>query len=259
MVVSTSIVLVLRSPLEDPLSAKRSIPIRRKVQAFVILAIAFFVAAGFAANRYVTAAHPAPGDPPAQDAVVIPSPEGSAVKPRSTAHSPRRTHAPVHSQRSAPAKPAKGKSKGKKTSSPGSTAVNVGAAGAPAKNIAAENLAVQLTNQQRAQHGCSALHVNAGLRTAARAHSKDMRVRHYFEHNSPNGKTPWDRIKAAGYNQPGAENIAMGYATAKAVVTGWMNSPGHRANILNCSLKAIGIGVEFGSGGPWWTQDFGFR
>jgi uncharacterized protein YkwD len=118
---------------------------------------------------------------------------------------------------------------------------------------------VKLTNTQRTRRGCSALRIDSHLRTAARTHSKDMRVRHYFEHNSPEGRTPWDRIKVAGYRQPGAENIAKGYATAKAVVDGWMNSPGHRANILNCSLKAVGIGVETGSGGPWWTQDFGFR
>jgi uncharacterized protein YkwD len=130
---------------------------------------------------------------------------------------------------------------------------------APAKYPSAEALAVRLTNKQRAQHSCSALRVDSRLRTAARAHSKDMRVRNYFEHNSPDGTTPWDRIKAVGYTRPGAENIATGYSTAQAVVTGWMNSPGHRANILNCSLKAIGIGVEYGSGGPWWTQDFGFQ
>jgi uncharacterized protein YkwD len=134
-----------------------------------------------------------------------------------------------------------------------------GAAGVPAKNLSAEDLAVRLTNAQRTQHGCSALRVDSRLRTAARAHSKDMRVRNYFEHNSPDGATPWDRIKADGYSQPGAENIAMGYATAQAVVDGWMNSPGHRANILNCKLKAVGIGVEYGSGGPWWTQDFGYQ
>lgn len=249
MVVTASIVLHLRSPLEDPLSAKRSIPIKRKVQAFVILAIAFFVAAGFAANRYVTAAHPVPGDQPAQDAVVVPSPEGSAVKP------PTATPSPSHSRAHAPSHRPAAAAKVVKPKKP-SAAVN---AGAPAKNVSAESLAVQLTNQQRAKHGCSALRVDTDLRTAARSHSKDMRVRHYFEHNSPDGKTPWDRIKAAGYSQPGAENIAMGYATAQSVVAGWMKSPGHRANILNCSLKAIGIGVEYGSGGPWWTQDFGFR
>ncbi|WP_345456614.1 CAP domain-containing protein [Actinoallomurus oryzae] len=250
MVVSTSIVLHLRSPLEDPLSAKRSIPIKRKVQAFVILAIAFFVATGFAANRYMTA-HSVTGDQPAQDAAVVPSPEGSAVRPTTPApsHTPSRKHTPSHRPAAKVVKPKK---------KPSAT-VNAGSAGAPAKNVAAENLAVQLTNRQRAKHGCSALHVDAHLRTAARAHSKDMRVRRYFEHNSPDGRTPWDRIKAAGYSRPGAENIAMGYATAQAVVAGWMKSPGHRANILNCSLKAVGIGVEYGSGGPWWTQDFGFR
>jgi uncharacterized protein YkwD len=50
----------------------------------------------------------------------------------------------------------------------------------------------------------------------------------------------------------------MGQQTPQSVVDAWMNSPGHRANILNCSSKAIGVGVEFGPAGPWWTQDFGY-
>ncbi|NEE25044.1 CAP domain-containing protein, partial [Streptomyces sp. SID7982] len=54
------------------------------------------------------------------------------------------------------------------------------------------------------------------------------------------------------------ENIARGQADAQAVVEGWMNSEGHRANILNCDYKTIGIGVHEGSGGPWWVQNFGF-
>lgn len=253
MTVGTSIVLVLRSPLEDPLSATRSISIKRRVQAFVILAIAVFVAAGFAANRYMTAAHTTPADRPAQDAVVVPDPEGSAVKPHTPVPSSKRPHAGASSRR-----PVAG-AKVVKARKPKSNPPSAASAGAPAKNVSAEDAAVRLTNAQRAQHGCSALHVDVRLRTAAREHSRDMRVRHYFDHNTPDGKTPWDRIKADGYSQPGAENIAMGYATAQAVVNGWMNSPGHRANILNCSLKAIGIGVEYGSGGPWWTQDFGFR
>jgi uncharacterized protein YkwD len=255
MAVSTSIVLVLPSPLEDTLSAKRSISIKRRVQAFVILAIAFFVAAGFAANRLVTAANTAHTGRPAQDAVVPPSPEGTAKKAPTAAASPPsrpRTTAP-RSQPPAAAKVVKPKAKH------GSHAPTAAVAGAPAKNIAAEALAVQLTNAQRAAHGCSALRVDSRLVTAARQHSRDMHVRHYFEHDTPDGKTPWDRIRADGYSQPGAENIALGYATAQAVVNGWMNSPGHRANILNCSLKAVGIGVEYGSGGPWWTQDFGFK
>jgi uncharacterized protein YkwD len=255
MAVNTSIVLVLRSPLEDPLSATRSISIKRRVQAFVILAIAFFVAAGFAANRYMTAAHIAPADRPAQDTVVVPSPEESAVKPFTPAVSPtarRRTTA----SRSHPIAAAKVI---KPTAKPKPHAPAAFLAGAPTRNVSAENLAVRFTNAQRAQHGCSALRVDTRLVTAAREHSRDMRVRHYFGHDTPGGKTPWDRIMADGYSRPGAENIAMGYATAQAVVNGWMRSPGHRANILNCSLKAVGMGVEYGSGGPWWTQDFGYK
>jgi uncharacterized protein YkwD len=244
MVVSTSIVLLLRSPLEDPLSAKRSIPIKRRVQAFVILAIAFFVAAGFAANRYMTAAHPPMGDQPAQDSAVLPSPEGSAVKPHFPPPSP--SSAGTH----APGRPAAAA----KVIKPTKTASVI-----QAKNLSAEELAVKLTNGQRAKHGCSALRVDSHLRAAARRHSKDMHLRNYFEHDSLGGGTPWARIKALGYALPGAENIAKGYATPKAVVDGWMKSPGHRANILNCGLKAVGIGVEYGAGGPWWTQDFGFR
>jgi uncharacterized protein YkwD len=253
MVVDGSIVLVLRSPLEDPLSAERVIPIKRRVQAFVILAIAFFVAAGFAANRYVTAAHRSPTEQtPVQDSVVLPSPEGSAVKPPTPTPSKSRT-------RHKTSRPAAAAKVTRTRKSKPRSAAAVPPAKAPAKVLSAEELAVKLTNTQRAKHGCSALRTESHLRTAARAHSKDMRVRHYFEHDSPDGRTPWDRIKAAGYSQPGAENIAKGYATAQAVVNGWMNSPGHRANILNCSLKAVGIGVEYGSGGPWWTQDFGYR
>jgi uncharacterized protein YkwD len=222
------------------------IPTERRVQAFVLLAIAIFVAAGFAANRYVTAAHPSqPAAPPVRDAVVAPSPEGSAVRPPSSAPTPAPrtgTHRP-------------------KAHASGSTVAKAKAhpPAAPAKSLSAEDLAVRLTNNQRAQHGCAPLRLDPRLRTAARRHSEDMHLRHYFDHNSLDGTSPWDRIKAAGYGSPGAENIARGYATAQAVVDGWMKSPGHRANILNCSLKAVGIGVEHGPSGPWWTQDFGFR
>jgi uncharacterized protein YkwD len=86
-----------------------------------------------------------------------------------------------------------------------------------------------------------------------------MAARDYFDHNSPDGKTPWDRIEAAGYDAPAAENIARGQPTPQAVVDAWMNSEGHRANILNCKIKAIGVGVHLGEGGPWWTQDFGYN
>ena len=136
--------------------------------------------------------------------------------------------------------------------------------GAPTVQISSAEAAsyeaevVTLTNDQRVAHGCPALRDDPRLRAAATGHSVDMRARGYFAHNTPDGVTPWTRIEARGYSDPSAENIAMGQQTPQSVVDAWMNSPGHRANILNCSSKAIGVGVQFGPDGPWWTQDFGY-
>jgi uncharacterized protein YkwD len=130
------------------------------------------------------------------------------------------------------------------------------AAGGPAAN--AEDAVIELTNKARATAGCGPLRFDARLRTAARDHSTDMGVHDYFSHTSRDGDTFADRIEAAGYPHPGAENIARGYQTAAEVMDGWMNSAGHRANILNCGLRTIGVGVYNGPGGPWWTQDFGW-
>ncbi|GAA4234279.1 hypothetical protein GCM10022254_38800 [Actinomadura meridiana] len=122
-----------------------------------------------------------------------------------------------------------------------------------------EAAVVSLTNSERAKAGCKPLRVDERLATAARRHSADMAAKNYFDHTSRNGDSPWKRMEDAGYTSPGAENIAKGYATAAAVMKGWMDSPGHRANILNCGLRAIGVGRAAGSGGPLWTQDFGWK
>ncbi|MEV4671313.1 CAP domain-containing protein [Actinomadura sp. NPDC049382] len=122
-----------------------------------------------------------------------------------------------------------------------------------------EAAVVSLTNAERAKEGCRPLRVDQRLVTAARKHSADMAANGYFDHTSRNGDSPWKRMEDAGYTSPGAENIAKGYPTAAAVVKGWMNSPGHRANILNCGLRAIGVGRASGPGGPLWTQDFGWK
>ncbi|WP_218150760.1 CAP domain-containing protein [Actinokineospora terrae] len=122
-----------------------------------------------------------------------------------------------------------------------------------------EELAVvEIVNARRAEAGCGPLRWNDKLATAARKHSQDMAVRGYFDHNSPDGRTPWDRIKAEGYTKASGENIAAGQATPEAVMTGWMNSPGHRANILNCKSTEIGVGMyKGGSYRIYWTQTFG--
>ncbi|QXJ23709.1 CAP domain-containing protein [Actinomadura graeca] len=122
-----------------------------------------------------------------------------------------------------------------------------------------EATVVALTNSERVKAGCKALRPDARLAAAARKHSADMAANGYFDHTSRNGDSPWKRMEDAGYPSPGAENIAKGYATAAAVVAGWMKSPGHRANILNCDLRAIGVGMADGAGGPLWTQDFGWK
>ena len=117
---------------------------------------------------------------------------------------------------------------------------------------------VRLVNMARADAGCSPVRVDSRLTTAARLHSEDMARQGYFSHTSLDGRTPWDRIRAQGYPSGSAENIAAGQKTASAVMTAWMNSPGHRANILACSSRAVGVGVGYGGPyGTYWTQDFG--
>lgn len=120
----------------------------------------------------------------------------------------------------------------------------------------AQDQVVSLTNAARQQAGCGPLNVDASITAAAQAHASDMSARSYFEHTTPEGVTFDQRIRNAGYSQPGAENIARGATTAESVVEMWMNSPGHRANIVNCALDTIGVGLD--RDGFYWVQDFGF-
>ncbi|MFP3987651.1 CAP domain-containing protein [Streptomyces sp. E11-3] len=123
---------------------------------------------------------------------------------------------------------------------------------------AAEAEVLSLVNQERAKAGCAPVSADAQLATLAGNFSQDMADRGFFDHTDPDGNTPWDRADKAGIGNLGGENIARGQADARAVMESWMNSPGHRANILNCDYKTLGVGAHFASGGPWWTQNFGF-
>lgn len=118
---------------------------------------------------------------------------------------------------------------------------------------------VTLTNAERQKAGCPPLSNNRTLRLVATAHSEDMAARDFFSHTNPDGQDPGDRAAAAGYDGYAGENIAMGYRSAEAVVEGWMDSSGHRANILNCSSTEIGVGVADSPRGLYWTQMFGRR
>lgn len=106
---------------------------------------------------------------------------------------------------------------------------------------------VSMTNSARAENGLGALSTNSRLEAAAYAKANDMLEKDYFAHNSPDGKTPWDFIRGAGYNYTYAgENLAIGYANASELFNAWMNSSTHRDNILNSNFREIGISVVSG-------------
>ena len=118
-----------------------------------------------------------------------------------------------------------------------------------------ENEVIRLVNEQRAQHGLAALSANWELSRVARYKSQDMVDNRYFSHTSPTYGNPFQMMKAFGISyRTAGENIAYGQRTPQAVVTAWMNSSGHRANILNASYKQIGVGYV--ANGHYWTQMF---
>jgi uncharacterized protein YkwD len=120
---------------------------------------------------------------------------------------------------------------------------------------------VRLVNLERAKVGCPALVIDESLVAAAQAHSADMAQRNYFSHSSLDGSSFVDRVRAAGFSgAPGGENIAAGYPNAAEVMAGWMDSDGHRENILRCSFRTIGVGYATSDSSKffhYWTQDFG--
>ncbi|WP_326701981.1 sigma-70 family RNA polymerase sigma factor [Streptomyces cyaneofuscatus] len=131
---------------------------------------------------------------------------------------------------------------------------------APAPPASEGGQVLQIVNTERAKEGCGPVTSNDLLATAAQRHSADMASKDYFSHTSPDGTDPGDRITAAGYRwSTYGENIAKGQRTPADVMQAWMDSPGHRANILNCSFKEMGIGKVDSGGGPVWTQKFGAR
>lgn len=118
---------------------------------------------------------------------------------------------------------------------------------------------VSLTNEARVQAGCRKLIVDVKLTKAARGFSKDMADKGFFSHTGADGSNFVQRAKRAGFVRTAmGENIAWGYKDAQGVVKGWMNSPGHRKNILNCKSTLIGVGAARNAKGVvYWTQEFG--
>ncbi|WP_225827487.1 CAP domain-containing protein [Streptomyces naphthomycinicus] len=141
-----------------------------------------------------------------------------------------------------------------RTASAAPAAPSTPKATATATGVTAEIL--RLVNDERAKAGCRALTLNPTLTKAAQAHSADMAAHQNMSHTGSDGSSPGDRITRAGYTWSSyGENVAYGYSTAQQVMAGWMSSPGHRANILNCGFQEIGVGLA--QPGSYWTQDFG--
>lgn len=115
---------------------------------------------------------------------------------------------------------------------------------------------LNIVNNWRLQFGCAPLSLDSRLNRASQAHSADMAANNYYSHTSQDGRSYIDRAYAEGYWMPGGENLARGPRTAEEVMNAWMNSSSNRANILNCNLRTMGVGLA--GPGYYWTQMFGY-
>ncbi|MFG2870028.1 CAP domain-containing protein [Streptomyces sp. NPDC048338] len=189
---------------------------------------------------------------PAPKKTAAPKPKPKPAAPKTTAAPAPEKTAAEPSRTAAPKKPAPTTHKPVERTQAPSPAAPVG------RDTAAATEVVRLVNQQRALVGCTPVTADSRLAALADAFSQDMAARGFFDHTDPDGASPWVRAQKAGIASMGGENIARGQVDAAAVMQSWMGSDGHRANILNCDFKTIGVGVHFADGGPWWTQDFGY-
>ncbi|MFE9678764.1 CAP domain-containing protein [Streptomyces sp. NPDC006259] len=189
---------------------------------------------------------PSASSPASASASASPSPSASTASPSASATTEKPAATPSKEPRTTPSEAA--------TKAPAKSEAPV----TVSAEVQAAAEVLKLVNEERAKVGCSAVSANSSLADLAQKFSEDMAARGFFDHTDPDGATPWDRAGKAGISDLGGENIARGQADAAAVMEAWMNSPGHRANILNCDFKTLGVGVHLGSGGPWWTQDFGY-
>ncbi|MGW0839696.1 CAP domain-containing protein [Streptomyces sp. NPDC002787] len=177
-------------------------------------------------------------------------PRASRTSPTPSA-SPSKTKAPAAKPPATPEKPARPASTPKATEADRTPRDSASSADSgPTARVLA------LVNAERQKAGCAPVTENAKLTKAAQNHSQDMADHQNMSHTGSDGSSMTDRLARVGYAYRSAgENVAAGYGTADSVMDGWMNSPGHRANILNCGFKEIGIGLA--QPGNYWTQNFG--
>ncbi|GAB7058922.1 CAP domain-containing protein [Streptomyces mexicanus] len=215
-----------------------------------------------ASRTPATTATPSPTAPASASATAPATKTRTAPAPTRTAPAHRAkttaTTAPAPSRTSAASHPRPAASAGTAQAS-NPAAATPAATGTPRSAATASGdieRVVELVNAERGKVGCSPLTLNTELTEAAQAHSEDMAAHRTMSHTGSDGSSPGERITRAGYAWSSyGENVAYGYATPEQVMAGWMNSPGHRANILDCDFKEIGVGHA--QPGDYWTQDFG--
>lgn len=193
---------------------------------------------------------------PAKETTAVPvkQPTAAPAKPLTEPAKPAAT-APAKPAATAPAKPATEPAKpaastpAANTQTPAETSASLGSY---------EQQVVNLVNKERAAAGLPALKVNTKLSAVAEKKAEDMRDKNYFSHTSPTYGSPFDMMRQFGISYSTAgENIAKGQRTPAEVMNGWMNSPGHKANILNSSYTEIGVGyVTDSNGNTYWVQQF---
>jgi uncharacterized protein YkwD len=190
-------------------------------------------------------------DPEPAETAAAPTPEPE----------PTRTKKPAKKSTTVaePSRTARAAAQRSRTSQPSAEASEKKPGGTTTASTSFATQVIKLTNGRRAKAGCKALKSNSLLKSAAQKHSVDMAKQDYFSHTGKDGRSPFDRMEDAGYSfTAAAENIAAGQRTPSDVVEGWMNSAGHRKNILNCTYTEIGVGyAKGGSYGTYWTQNFG--
>ncbi|MGQ5262160.1 CAP domain-containing protein [Micromonospora sp. ZYX-F-536] len=201
-----------------------------------------------AVDDTIAAAPAVPTEQPTVDSLVAPSPT-SSPSPAKPSPSPTRVVKPTpESSRTTAAS----RRSAQRSSAP-STTTGSGSSGtvsAQAQEV------VNLVNAERAKAGCKALSVDDKLMTAAQRHSQDQADHQDMSHTGSDGSNAGVRLDRVGYSwRTYGENVAWNQKTPAAVMDAWMNSSGHRANILNCAFTEIGVGIA-SSNGPYWTQVF---
>ncbi|WP_217554688.1 CAP domain-containing protein [Streptomyces sp. GbtcB6] len=203
---------------------------------------------------------------PSRTASAAPSASASAAKTshssasagKTTVRRPK-TKAPWHTARTTAPKPSTTASPSTRNTTTAAASATPKPSSTPKATATASGVVariVELVNAERSKVGCSALTLNTTLSKVAQAHSEDMALHQNMSHIGSDGSSPGDRITSAGYTWSAyGENVAYGYASPEQVMAGWMASPGHKANILNCTFKEIGVGLA--QPNSYWTQDFG--